>query len=37
MQDSPLELPLSVREVVVLGRLPYLRRFETERDAEDRR
>ncbi len=34
MQDSPLELPLSVREVVALGRLPHLRRFETEREAD---
>lgn len=34
MQDSPLELPLTVREVVALGRLPYLRRFETERGAD---
>ena len=34
MQDSPLDLPLSVREVVALGRLPYLRRFETEREAD---
>lgn len=34
MQDSPLELPLTVREVVALGRLPYLRRFETERAAD---
>jgi iron complex transport system ATP-binding protein len=30
MQDSPLDLPLSVREVVAMGRLPHLRRFEAE-------
>jgi len=34
MQDSPLELPLSAREVVALAGLPYLRRFETERVAD---
>ena len=34
MQDSPLELPLLVREVVALGRLPHLRRFETDREAD---
>jgi iron complex transport system ATP-binding protein len=30
MQDSPLDLPLSAREVVALGRLPHLRRFQAE-------
>jgi len=35
MQDSPLDVPLPAREVVALGRLPHLRRFETER-ATDR-
>ncbi len=34
MQDSPLDLPLTVRGVVALSRLPYLRRFETERAAD---
>jgi len=34
MQDSPLDLPLTAREVVALGRLPYLRRFETERGID---
>jgi iron complex transport system ATP-binding protein len=34
MQDSPLELPLSAREVVALGRLPHLRRFEAERASD---
>jgi len=34
MQDGPLELPLSVREVVALGRLPHLRRFEAERPSD---
>jgi iron complex transport system ATP-binding protein len=35
-QDAPGELPLSVREVVALGRLPHLGRFqpETAADAE---
>jgi iron complex transport system ATP-binding protein len=33
-QESPVELPLTVREVVALGRLPHLGRFEAER-AED--
>jgi len=35
-QESPVELPLTVREVVALGRLPHLGRFEAERpeDAE---
>jgi iron complex transport system ATP-binding protein len=35
MQDSPLDLPLLAREVVAMGRLPHLRRFEAER-ASDR-
>ena len=34
MQDGPLELPLSAREVVALGRLPHLRRFEAERPSD---
>ena len=34
MQDSPLDLPMSAREVVALGRLPHLRRFEAERAAD---
>ena len=34
MQDAPLELPLSAREVVALGRLPHLRRFEGERASD---
>ncbi len=34
MQDSPLELPLSAREVVALGRLPHLRRFQAERPSD---
>jgi iron complex transport system ATP-binding protein len=34
MQDGPLELPLSAREVVALGRLPHLRRFEDERPSD---
>ena len=34
MQDGPLELPLSAREVVALGRLPHLRRFEAERASD---
>jgi iron complex transport system ATP-binding protein len=29
-QDSPMELPLTVREVVALGRLPHLGRFQPE-------
>ncbi len=29
-QDTPVELPLTVREVVALGRLPHLGRFEPE-------
>ena len=35
-QESPVELPLTVREVVALGRLPHLGRFQAERpeDAE---
>jgi iron complex transport system ATP-binding protein len=35
-QESPPEVPLTVREVVALGRLPHLGRFEPER-AEDLR
>ncbi|HET6149942.1 MAG TPA: ABC transporter ATP-binding protein [Polyangia bacterium] len=35
MQDGPLELPLSAREVVALGRLPHLRRFEAERASDE--
>ena len=30
MQDSPLDLPMSARAVVALGRLPHLRRFQAE-------
>jgi iron complex transport system ATP-binding protein len=34
LQDSALDVPLSVREVVAMGRLPHLRRFQPE-GAED--
>jgi iron complex transport system ATP-binding protein len=30
LQDSPLDLPLAVRDVVAMGRLPHLRRFQAE-------
>jgi iron complex transport system ATP-binding protein len=33
-QESPTELPLTVREVVALGRLPHLGRFEAERPED---
>jgi iron complex transport system ATP-binding protein len=33
-QESPPELPLTVRETVALGRLPHLRRFEPERPGD---
>jgi iron complex transport system ATP-binding protein len=33
-QESPPELPLTAREVVALGRLPHLGRFEPERPAD---
>jgi iron complex transport system ATP-binding protein len=33
-QESPVELPLTVREVVALGRLPHLGRFEAERPED---
>jgi iron complex transport system ATP-binding protein len=33
-QDSPSDLPLTVREVVALGRLPHLGRFEPEGEAD---
>jgi iron complex transport system ATP-binding protein len=33
-QDTPGELPLSVRETVALGRLPHLGRFQPETDAD---
>ena len=35
-QESPPELPLTVREIVSLGRLPHLGRFEPERAADVR-
>lgn len=35
-QDSPLELPLTVREVVTLGRMPHLGRFQPEGPADER-
>jgi iron complex transport system ATP-binding protein len=34
--ETPAELPLTVREVVALGRLPHLRRFESERPEDGR-
>lgn len=34
--ENPAELPLTVREVVALGRLPHLRRFESERPEDGR-
>jgi iron complex transport system ATP-binding protein len=33
-QESPPELPLTVREIVALGRLPHLGRFEPERAGD---
>jgi iron complex transport system ATP-binding protein len=33
-QESPPELPLTVREIVALGRLPHLGRFEPERPGD---
>lgn len=33
-QESPVDLPLTVREVVALGRLPHLGRFEAERPED---
>jgi iron complex transport system ATP-binding protein len=35
-QDSPSDLPLTVREVVALGRLPHLGRFQPEREEDAR-
>jgi iron complex transport system ATP-binding protein len=35
-QESPLDLPLTVREVVALGRLPHLGRFQAEGPADAR-
>jgi iron complex transport system ATP-binding protein len=35
-QESPSDLPLGVREVVALGRLPHLGRFEAERPEDAR-
>jgi len=35
-QDSPFDLPLTVRDVVALGRLPHLGRFEPEREEDAR-
>jgi iron complex transport system ATP-binding protein len=33
-QESPSDLPLAVREIISLGRLPHLRRFEPEGPAD---
>ena len=35
-QDAPVDLPLTVREVVALGRLPHLERFQPEGVADAR-
>jgi iron complex transport system ATP-binding protein len=35
-QESPFDLPLTVREVVALGRLPYLGRFQPEGPSDAR-
>jgi iron complex transport system ATP-binding protein len=34
LQDGALDIPLSVREVVAMGRLPHLRRFQPEGPAD---
>jgi iron complex transport system ATP-binding protein len=34
LQDAPMEMPLTVREVVAMGRLPHLGRFEAESERD---